>query len=167
MAIDKTTLLLSQFGALYGNMKLSSSTDQNISQLTSEQRVKSQENEKKKSVEKTKRHCHMIKIILSLFLPLCCNTLKHCLLATSQIFAVQSLDPDIKIEPSMDNERLVTCLLKNARKNLTNNMRYEITILFFFFNILKAPLWCCISSITKIRCGFLSFMWFWCGFGVV
>ena len=93
----------------------------------------------------------MIKVILSLFLPLCCNTLKHCLLATSQIFAVQSLDPDIKIEPSMDNERLVTCLLKNARKNLTNNMRYEITILFFFFNILKAPLWCCISSITKIR----------------
>lgn len=119
----------------------------------------------KKSVEKTKRHWNMIKVILSLFLPLCCNTLKHCLLATSQILAVQSLDPDIKIEPSMDNERLVTCLLKNTRKNLTNNMRYEITFLFFFLYF-KSPTMVLYIFYNEDKMG-LGLFYLSCGFRVV
>lgn len=107
----------------------------------------------------------MIKVILSLFLPLCCNTLKHCLLATSQILAVQSLDPDIKIEPSMDNERLVTCLLKNTRKNLTNNMRYEITFLFFFLYF-KSPTMVLYIFYNEDKMG-LGLFYLSCGFGVV
>ena len=107
----------------------------------------------------------MIKIILSLFLPLCCNTLKHCLLATSQILAVQSLDPDIKIEPSMDNERLVTCLLKNTRKNLTNNMRYEITFLFFFLYF-KSPTMVLYIFYNEDKMG-LGLFYLSCGFRVV
>ena len=45
-------------------------------------------------------------------LPLCSNTLKHCLLETSQTLAVQSFDPDNNTEPSIDNDRLLICMLK-------------------------------------------------------
>lgn len=48
-------------------------------------------------------------------LPLWCKTFRHCLLDTSQTLAVQSFDPDNRSKPSRDDDRLVTCMLREVK----------------------------------------------------